>query len=66
MSKRGSFPSSIAASLVVVYSAGVSVVPKGRIRQRKAGFSTIGMHVDAIFPFAWTRRYAALQYTVYL
>ena len=46
---RGSFPRSIAASLMVVYSAGVGVVPKVRRMQRNPGFSKIGMHVDAIF-----------------
>ena len=34
--------------MMVVYYGGVGVVPKGRLRQRKAGFYTIEMHVDAV------------------
>ena len=45
--------------MMVVYYSCVGVVPKVRLRQRNAGFYTIGIHVDVIFAFAWTRRYAA-------
>ena len=48
----------IAASLVVVYSSGVVVVPKGKHSQRKASLSTVLMHVDAIFAFSGARQYA--------
>ena len=58
-SRSRSFPSSIAASLTVVYSAGVGVVPKGNLRQIKASLSTIAMHVDAFFAFACIQRQAA-------
>ena len=59
VSSRRSFPRFIAESLMVVYSAGAGVVPKGRCRQRKASFTTIAMHVNATCAFMWTRRYAA-------
>ena len=59
MSARGLFPRYIADLLRVVYSAGVGVFPKGRRRQINAVFFTIGMHVDAIFVFVWTRWYVA-------
>ena len=49
-------PRSIATSLTVVYYSGAGVVPKGNFRQRKAGFSTIAMHVDAVVAFACIRR----------
>ena len=53
----GLFPGSIgAASVTVVYSAGVGVVPKCSRRQRKASFSTIAMQVDAVVAFPWIRR----------
>ena len=44
---------------MAVYSDDVGVVPKGRRSKRKASFTTIAMHVDAICAFAWTHRYAA-------
>ena len=44
---------SIAASLIVVYSAGAGVVPKGNNRQRNASLSTIAMQVDVILAFTW-------------
>ena len=47
-----SLPRSIAASLMVVYSTGAGVVPKGNLKQRKASSSTIAMHVDAVFACA--------------
>ena len=47
-----SLPRSIAASLMVVYSAGAGAVPKGNLKQRKASSSTIAMHVDAVFACA--------------
>ena len=50
-----SFPRSIAASLIVVYSTGVGVVPKGNLKQRKSSSSTIEMHVDAVVAFACIR-----------
>ena len=56
---KRSFPRSISALLVVVYSAGAGVVPRGRHRQKKVIFPTIEMHVDAICVFEWTRRYAS-------
>ena len=50
-----SFPRYIAASLTVVYSAGVGVVPKSNRKQRKSSSSNIAMHVDAVveFSFIW-------------
>ena len=51
-----SLPRYIAASLIVVYSAGAGVVPKGNLRQRKASSSTIAMHIDAVFACACIRR----------
>ena len=47
--------------MMVIYSAGAGVVPKGKCRQRKTIFITIAMHVAAICEFVWTRRYAALR-----
>ena len=61
MSTRRLLPTLNAASLMVVYSAGAGVVPKGRRRQRKDIFPTILIHVAAICEFAWMRRYAALR-----
>ena len=49
-------PRSIAASLIVLYSAGAGAVPKGNLKQRKSNLSTISMHVDAVFTFACIRR----------
>ena len=49
-------PRSIADSLTVVYSDGAGVVPKGNLRQRKAGSSTIAIHVDVVVVFACIRR----------
>ena len=60
-STRKFFLWSIAASPMVVYSAGSGVVPKIRRRQRKDIFPTILIHVAAICEFAWMRRYAALR-----
>ena len=51
-----SFTRSISALLTVLYSAGAGVVPKGNLRQRKDGLSTIDMQVDAVVAFAWIRR----------
>ena len=45
-------PRSIAASLIVIYSAGAGVVQKGNLKQRKAISLTIVMLVDAVFAFA--------------
>ena len=50
------FPRSISALLIVVYSAGACVVPKGSFRHIKASFSTIVMQVDGVLAFAWIRR----------
>ena len=61
MSTRRLLPTLNAASLMVVYSAGAGVVPKGSRRQRKDIFPTILIHVAAICEFAWMRRYAALR-----
>ena len=55
-SLRISFPMSIAASLIVVYSAGVEVVPKGNRRHIKFRLSTIDMQVDAVVAFSWIWR----------
>ena len=54
-----SFPISIAASLLVMYSSSTGVVPKVRLRQRKASFHITTMHVDSICVLAWTYWYAA-------
>ena len=59
MSARILFPRSIAASLMVVYSSGVVVVPNDRRIQRKAIFPTTSIHVAAICSFLWMRWYAA-------
>ena len=59
MSARRSFPTLISASLMVVYSSGTGLVPKGGRRQRKDLFPTILIHVAAIYEFAWMRRYAS-------
>ena len=56
---RRSFSKSIFTSLMVVYSASVVVLPKGRYRQRKPSFPTIAMHVDNFCAFEWTCWYAA-------
>ena len=56
---RISFPGFVAAPLMVIYSSGASVVPKGKIRQIKSGLPTITMHVEVICMFSWMRRYAA-------
>ena len=55
MSARISFPRSIAASLMVVYSDGANVVPNSRRMKKEGSFPTISMHVDAIYMFAWIR-----------
>ena len=59
MSARRLFPRLIAASLMVVYSYGAGVVPKGRHIHRENNFTTILMHVDTICAFAWTLQYAS-------
>ena len=59
MSVRISLPRCVSASMMVVYSTGAVVVPKGKHMQRKANMTTIMMHVDAIFVFMWMHRYAA-------
>ena len=51
-----SFTRYISASLTVVYSAGLVVVPKVDHSQIKASLSTIAMHVDAVVAFACIRR----------
>ena len=62
MSARRLFPRSVSASLMMVYYDGAGVLPKGRRRQKKAGFPTIVIHVSAICAFLWTRWYAASRY----
>ena len=52
LSRRRSFPRSVDASLIVVYSAGAGVVSKGNLRQRKDSSSTIDLHVNAVISFA--------------
>ena len=44
---------------MAVYSDDVGVVPKGRRRQRNSGFTTITMHIDAIWLFVRMYWYAA-------
>ena len=51
-----SFSRSISASLIVAYSAGAGLVPKGKHRNRNANFSTIALQVYAILAFAWILR----------
>ena len=58
-----SFLVSFDASLMVVYSDGVRVVPKVKNRQRKASFPTIAMHAGAICMFSWMYIYAASFFT---
>ena len=55
-SRSRSLPRYIAASPTVVYSAGVGVVPKGDLRQRKASSFTIAFHVDTVVEFSCIRR----------
>ena len=50
------FPGSISASLIVIYYAGAGVALKGNHRQRKAGFSSIAIKVNAVVAFAWIQR----------
>ena len=59
MFTRRSFPRSIYASLIVVYSSGAGVVPNGILRKINARFSTISMHVDTIWEFVWIFWYVA-------
>ena len=56
LSLSRSFPRSIAASLVVVYSTCAVAMTKGNIRQIKTSLYTIDMQVDAVVVFAWIRR----------
>ena len=49
-------PRSIANSQTVAHYAGVDVLLKVNLRQRKASLSTIAMHVDAVSAFAYIRR----------
>ena len=56
LSRSRSFPRSISASLTVVYSAGMSVLPKGNRRQRRAGLYTIAIHFDVVVAFSFIRR----------
>ena len=48
-----SFPRSISAYLIAVYSTGAGVAIKVDHRQRKADLSTIYMQVDTVLEFAW-------------
>ena len=50
------FPSSITASLTVVCSTGVGVVPKGDRRQRKFILYTISIQVEAVVSFSCIQR----------
>ena len=50
------FTSSIATSLIVLYSDGTGVVPKVNRKQRKDSLSTIDMQVGAVLVFVWIRR----------
>ena len=56
---RISLPRSITASMMVVYSDGAGVVPKGKFRHRKANIPTIVMPFYVICSFALMRWYAA-------
>ena len=51
-----SLPRSIATSPIIIYSAGVGVVPKGDLRHRKASSWTIEMNVNAVVAFACIQR----------
>ena len=62
MGVRRLLPRSIATSLMLVYSDGAGVVPKGKQRHRKASLPTIMMHVESICALAWMRRYEASKY----
>ena len=57
-------PRSIAASLIVVYSAGARRVPKGNLKQIKASLSTIAMHGDAVFACSCIRQYSTSRSVV--
>ena len=50
------FPRYIYDFLIVVYSAGAGMVPKGDRRQRKASFYIISIQVDVVVAFAWILR----------
>ena len=50
-SERRSPPRFIVASLMVVYSAGTDMAPKGKHRQRKASFPAFTMRVEIICAF---------------
>ena len=50
-SLSSSFPRSIATLLIVSYSSGVGVVPKGNRRQRNFGLSTIYIQVNVVVAF---------------
>ena len=56
---RRSSPSSIDASMVVVYYASVVVVPKVKHRHRKANLTTFLVNVDTICAFSWMCQYEA-------
>ena len=56
---RRSFLRSIDASLNMVYSYGAGVMSKGIHWRIKDISPTVSIHVDIIFVFSWTRRYAA-------
>ena len=47
---------------MVVYYSGTGIVPKVKIRYRKASFSKIAMHIDATYAFAWMSQYVASVY----
>ena len=51
---------------MMVYYSGVGVALKGIRRHIKSSFTTIAMHVDAIFVFAWTPWYEALRYVFFI
>ena len=51
VSIRRSFPKSIAALLMFVYSSSAGMVPNGSRRYRNASLTTIAMHVDDISSF---------------
>ena len=56
---RRYLPRSISSSLMVLYYSCVGMVTNVKLRQRKSSITTIAMHVDAVFAFAWMSWYAA-------
>ena len=49
-------PRSIDASLIAVYSSGLGVATKNKLKKRKTSLSTIVMHVDVVVAVAFIWR----------